>query len=260
MLIALSPWIIKTQYFSIHVYGFCIVIGLLIAFWNIINDQILQKHNLIEDSTKIIMYSIMSGWIGARLLWFYEYYNEISFVDFVTLTTPGFSLLGAVIGVLCAVCWGMKNVPASYRLILADRLALYGPLVIASGRIGCFFTGCCYGIETSAPWAVCYGHSDHLAPLDLMLHPVQLYSGGSLFILFLMLYVCRSKLKRGRLLFLSANGILIERFIVDFFRDDRTLVIGQMSLHQMVAISCLFSMYIIIITIFLSDYVQRKQR
>lgn len=258
MLLIVSPWLFKSEYISFHIYGFCIAIGLSIAVWNIFRDPLIQKYHLIDDAIKIVTYSIISGWMGARLLWLYEYWDEISWIDFVTLTTPGYSLLGGVIAIGCTVAWIIRQVPRQYPLILADRLALYALIVIASGRVGCFFTGCCYGIETDVAWGVCYGHSDVVAPLDVLIHPVQLYSAGLLLLLFGVLYIFQKRLNPGKLLLSSLQGIVCERFIVDFFRDGRTLVVGWLSLHQVIALSCLCGLYFIVVIVFLSDYVQRK--
>ena len=258
MLLTVSPWIFKTQYISLHVYGLSIFIGLCILLWNISRDPLIEKYNLIDDAVKIVNYSIINGFLGARLLWIYEFWDEISWIDCVTITVPGYSLLGGLIAVVCTVAWLIQQVSLQYRLILVDRLALYAPIVIASGRIGCFFTGCCYGIETDAIWGVCYAHPDVVAPLDILLYPVQLYSAGVLFLLFVGLYFFQKRLAPGKLLIYTLQGILYERFIVDFFRDGRTLVVGWLSLHQVIALSFLCGFYFIMVILFLSDYVQRK--
>ena len=51
------------------------------------------------------------------------------------------------------------------------------------GRLGCFFAGCCFGRETSVPWAVTF-HNEYAArnvgtPLNVPLHPTQLYEAGA---------------------------------------------------------------------------------
>ena len=67
------------------------------------------------------------------------------------------------------------------------------------GRLGCFFAGCCFGRETSVPWAVTF-HNEYAArnvgtPINVPLHPTQLYEAGAeLLILGLLL----ATEKRGR--------------------------------------------------------------
>jgi phosphatidylglycerol:prolipoprotein diacylglycerol transferase len=132
--------------------------------------------------------------------------------------------------------WNMQHIDKEHRFIVADRLALYAPLIIMCGRVGCFFTGCCYGIETDLPWKICYAHPDVEAPLDVFIHPVQLYSVLLLGVLFVLLYCMQHKLQKGQLVLLSLQGIFLERFVMDFFRDDRTLALGSLSLHQVIAV------------------------
>ena len=51
------------------------------------------------------------------------------------------------------------------------------------GRLGCFFAGCCFGRPTDVPWAITF-HSEYAArnvgtPLNIPLHPTQLYEAGA---------------------------------------------------------------------------------
>jgi phosphatidylglycerol:prolipoprotein diacylglycerol transferase len=47
------------------------------------------------------------------------------------------------------------------------------------GRLGCFSAGCCYGRSCSLPWGAVfksdYAHQLTGIPLNMPLHPVQLY-------------------------------------------------------------------------------------
>lgn len=241
MFIVTSPWLFQSKYISIHIYGVSITLGLCMAVWNILKDPVLKRYNLVEQATKIITYSLIFGLCGGRLLWAVEYWNEIDWIDFITITTPGYSLLGAVAAVIGVVIWNMKDVASDYHFILADRLALFAPLVIACGRIGCFFTGCCYGIETDVLWKICYAHPDVEAPLDVFIHPVQLYSALWLLIFFGILYRIQHRNSHGILLIVSLQGIFLERMVNDFFRDERNIYICQLSLHQIGALGAIIT-------------------
>lgn len=252
----MSPWIFKTSYISFHIYGFCVAAGLGLALWCVSRDKILNHYQLLDSAYNVISASIISGIVGARILWFLEYWQDVSWSNFFSVTTPGYSLLGAVIGALIATCYMTHSLDASNRLKLLDRIMLYAPLVMALGRVGCFFTGCCYGVKADVPWAVCYTDPECVAPLYTRLHPTQMYSALCLLLIFLFFYTVQAKLKPGRLFAYSLQSSMVERFIVDFFRDDRTLVIDSLSLHQLVSLSCFGSIFLFL---FLSEYVQRKQ-
>jgi phosphatidylglycerol:prolipoprotein diacylglycerol transferase len=71
----------------------------------------------------------------------------------------------------------------SYRLSLAafaDAAAPGLALGHALGRVGCFMAGCCYGRPTGLPWGVRFPASAlYAGPVDVPLHPVQLYEAGA---------------------------------------------------------------------------------
>src|SRR5262249_59700289 len=56
------------------------------------------------------------------------------------------------------------------------------------GRLGCFAAGCCWGIECHLPWAATFRNpaANQLVgvPLNVPLHPTQLYEAAGEFIIF----------------------------------------------------------------------------
>jgi phosphatidylglycerol:prolipoprotein diacylglycerol transferase len=50
------------------------------------------------------------------------------------------------------------------------------------GRIGCYFAGCCWGAACDAPWGIVFtserAHRLTGVPLNVALHPTQLYEAG----------------------------------------------------------------------------------
>ena len=94
----------------------------------------------------------------------------------------------------------------------ADFLVIGIPIAQFVGRIGCLFNGCCYGIETSVPWAILHD--------GLMTHPTQIYLAlNGLFLFGLMLYLSRKDLQKGTLFMLYFMLYSISRFFIDFFRS-----------------------------------------
>jgi phosphatidylglycerol:prolipoprotein diacylglycerol transferase len=106
------------------------------------------------------------------------------------------------------------------RVKTGDTFALPLALAIAVGRLGCFFNGCCYGIETNLPWGVDFG--DHLRR-----HPTQIYE--SLFHL-AMAGVILVLAARGELRFQRLKLYLIAycayRFLTEFIRPEPPLWLG----------------------------------
>jgi len=244
---------------SIHIYGVCIAIGVSIALWMISNDK--KTLNLIsyDNLTTSIQLMILSGYIGGRL---FCMLNTLEFKQnyFLLLKfwEPGFSILGSIIGIIIitSIFLWIKHVPL---LKFADRIAIYAPLVQSFGRLGCFFSGCCYGQQTTAFWAIIYQNQNHMAPINIPLHPTQLYSSITLLSIFLWLYLyAQKKIKQpGIIVCYYLMLISIERFVIDFWRWDRTWwsttgYISYFSSNQWIACLLFLSAFsgVILLTIF----------
>lgn len=233
--------------FTIHAYGFCISLGILIALYLLHKDPKAQKIICKNDLATALQYMILSGYVGGRLFCLvneYHVYNDYSF--FLKFWEPGFSILGTIISiaiVMFVFLW-YKKIPI---LLYSDRIAIYAPLVQSFGRLGCFFAGCCYGQHTSFWWSVTYTHLEHMAPLGISLHPTQLYSSFLLLIIFLILYFYIQHIVKKSGMILCAYLILtsIERFLVDFLRWDRTWwtssgLFSHLSTNQWIALALCF--------------------
>ena len=112
------------------------------------------------------------------------------------------------------------------------------------GRLGCYAAGCCWGRECHLAWAVTFtdpaAHSFTGVPLNVPLHPTQLYeASGTALIGILLLCLYLRPHAAGTIL--GAYLVLYSsfRFFVEFFRDDaaRTLLVGEtVSTTQAVAV------------------------
>jgi phosphatidylglycerol:prolipoprotein diacylglycerol transferase len=110
------------------------------------------------------------------------------------------------------------------------------------GRLGCLFAGCCFGTRTDVPWAITF-HSEFAAqnvgtPLNVPLHPTQLYEAGAELLILILLLVTE---KRGRPFpgrtfwgYMFLYGI--SRFIIEFYRGDPRGMIAGFSTSQFVSL------------------------
>ncbi len=109
--------------------------------------------------------------------------------------------------------------------IFADAAAPAIALGQTIGRLGCFSAGCDYGKPTDVPWAVTftseYAHRTVGVPLDVPLHPTQLYESGATLVIFLLLLLLYRRKKFSGQVF-SAYLLLyaVARFILEFYRGD----------------------------------------
>lgn len=222
--------------FAIQSYGVAIAIGLFVFLWFASRDP--RRHTILPGETlyNLTIGSIIAAIVGGRILQILSTWHEYeSWYDFFAIWEGGFSILGTMIAVALYV-WiylyrhGLSLLPTS------DFCAQYVPILQFFGRIGCFMAGCCHGYITDVPWAITYVHPESAAPLYLALHPTQLYSAAAYLVIFIILQIARNYLKQpGQLAMLYLMFASTERFILDFWRDDRIPTMTIFSFHQVVA-------------------------
>jgi phosphatidylglycerol:prolipoprotein diacylglycerol transferase len=89
------------------------------------------------------------------------------------------------------------------------------------GRLGCFFAGCCYGKICDLPWAVTFRNPESLAPINIPLHPTQLYSAFNNLAIFAILSFWSGRKKfNGQIFFLYIFLYGVTRSFLELFRDD----------------------------------------
>lgn len=227
---------------AIHAYGLCIAIGATIALVLAMRDKKLASLIKPDDLITSLQLLIFAGYVGGRIVFLISEGIFFSHFDMlVKFWEPGFSVLGSIIGVF-AILGGYLYFKKISILAYLDRIALYAPLVQSFGRLGCFFAGCCYGTACNAWWAVTYTHPDHMAPLNIAIHPSQLYSSAMLLGIFLLLYfVVEKRVKTaGVIVCMYTICAGLERFLIDFFRWDRLFFNNDthalISIHQWIGL------------------------
>ena len=233
--------------FSIYSFGAMIALGCIITYRFMLKDP--QRIKLISPDNLLNVFSIslIAALIGGRLLHLVSFYDQMhTWTDIIAVHEGGLSILGAVIAVICVIPWYLKknSVPV---LPFMDLMAIYAPLLQAISRIGCFFAGCCYGKPTDVFWGVVYKTQDTLAPTFCKIHPTQLYmAAGDLSIFVFLSVVARHYFKKpGQLLCVYLCLSSLNRFMVDFWRDDLEYLPQQLmcifSLHQWIALGIIIT-------------------
>ena len=101
----------------------------------------------------------------------------------------------------------------------ADLEILLVPLFHVFGRIGCFLSGCCYGI--ACKFGFTYHYSEIPDANGVSRLPVQLFEAGFNLILFFVLWQFFRKRKYSSwLLNIYLYAYPIFRFVIEFFRGD----------------------------------------
>ena len=209
--------------FPVHTYGFMIMLGALLAYLYMVRTA---KKELGIDPDKIqpvALYIILGAFIGGKLLFFFEkpsfYFNPPS--NMLENFRTGFVFYGSLLFAVPIAIWYFRKEKWPLWAMM-DGLAIATLILHTSGRMGCFFAGCCYGTPTDLPWGVTF--TDELAqakPLHTALHPTQLYE--SFFLLSVLVFLImfkRYKRFEGQLFMMYLMLYAVGRGVIEIFRGD----------------------------------------
>jgi len=123
---------------------------------------------------------------------------------------------GLLGGILAAII--IINRRPQYKYLL-DFITPSIPLFHFFGRIGCFFAGCCFGIESL--FGITFHHSIVEEANGVNRFPVQLLEAFVNLILFILLDIFRRKIYfKNNLIYVYLLFYSTARFFIEFFRGD----------------------------------------
>lgn len=230
---------------TIHGYGVMIAIGILVAAW--LAEKLCKERGLdYQNIDTFIIFVIVIGYAFSKLTYCLTVWDQFIQDPLSALGSGGWVVYGGVLGgILAGYVWckWKKWNFLEYFPVLIPCVAL----AQGFGRIGCFFAGCCGGIETSAWYGVQFP-TNSLAWTTAKIIPTQLIMSAGDFIIFIILYRNLTKGKHPEdtgawYLILYSIG----RFMVEFIRGDLIRgEIGPFSTSQFIAIFVLIlGMYLI---------------
>jgi len=219
----MHPILFQIGNFSVYAYGFFITVGfittLAIANLKIRKSKIgISFGNLVD----LFFYTVLSAMIGSRALFVLINFDDYrqNPMQIFKIWEGGLVFYGGLLLAIGVSLWYMRW----HRLPIWKVVDLISPLIALGlffGRIGCFFAGCCYGKETSLPWGVIFKHPDSLAPLNIPLHPTQLYDAANgLAIFFFLNWMEKRKTFDGQIFWLFLFLYTITRFFIETLRGD----------------------------------------
>ena len=216
--------------FTIHGYGACIAIGLLMALW--MSTVRAKKRNMSEDICYgIVFCAAIFGFLSAKIMFCIVEWKAFLQDPWACLSSSGFVVFGGITGGSLAVviyCLIKKVNALDYLELVVPSVAL----AQAFGRLGCFMAGCCYGRPTDSPIGIAFSHSD-FAPNGVKLIPTQLISSvGNLINMLLLLWIAKNTKKRGTVLACYIIFYSVGRFFVEMLRNDERGSVGSLSTSQ----------------------------
>ena len=227
--------------FIIHSYGLMIALGVIVAFYVILN---LSKHLVINSDqlSELFIWSIISAFVGGKLFFFLEDIQK--YVDNPDLIggamRGGFVFYGSLIFTVPTIIFWLKKKQVKVRPFM-DILAFAAPILHSFGRVGCFLAGCCHGKACDSWLGVTFSHPDTLADFkNVPLYPTQLFDIGVNFIILLVVISIRKKKQfEGQLFLIYLMLYAVGRSIVENYRGDDArgfLFDGLLSHSQFIAI------------------------
>jgi phosphatidylglycerol---prolipoprotein diacylglyceryl transferase len=240
------PRLIQIGDFFLPTYGILLAIAFLSALW--LAARLGKRIGLEADRiTDIGLVAALAGIVGAKLgmyLFDWSYFSEHprEMLALTTLQAAGVFQTGLILALLAAI-WYIRR----KRMPLLATFDVFAPglaLGHAIGRFGCFAAGCCWGSECTLPWAVTFrdsfAHERFGTPLNVPLHPSQLYEAGAELIIFaFLLWMFNRRGRDGALLGWYLVLYSAVRFAVEFVRyHDQPLRLG-LSLTQWISLALL---------------------
>jgi phosphatidylglycerol:prolipoprotein diacylglycerol transferase len=177
----MCPRLFTIGSFSVPTYGLLVALGFLVGL--IIVGRLSRRVGLDPDTmTNLGIYVALAAIVGAKVFMILSnlgYYLESPGRIFsLSSLQAGGVFYGGLLAALAVAVWYSRK-SALPALQAADVLAPAVAIGHSIGRLGCFAAGCCWGKETALPWGVVFtnpiAHDYVGVPLNVHLHPTQLY-------------------------------------------------------------------------------------
>lgn len=239
----MHPELFHIGWFTMNSFGLMMALAFIsagfVAYWQF------GKRGVRPDFIYgLLIAAVVGGLLGAKIHYLILHSSEWprNLLSGSGLVWFG-GLFGAIIGVVVVTVFFSKE--RLSRVMDAGAIAV--SVGYAVGRIGCFLTGDDYGVPTNLPWGMSFPKGS--PPTTVKVHPAQLYeSAASLVIFALLVWVVSPRFKReGPLIFAYAILAGIERFLVEFIRTNKPVLLGltqqQWIAIGMIVVGAVFTWY-----------------
>ena len=237
------PKLLELGPITVYTYGILLAAAYLLGLKLAMTRA--RKRGL--DGTRILdlgIYIIISALIGAKLMLLiveFPYYRDHP-RELLALTRSAGVFYGGLLLAVTVALWYIRR----HGLPMWTTCDVFAPGIAlghAIGRVGCLMAGCCFGKPTSLPWGITFTDTFAAAnvgtPLDIKLHPTQLYEAGAeLLILGILLATeRRGKPFPGRTFWLYILLYAVSRYVIEIYRGDaRGMVLDLFSTSQFVSL------------------------
>lgn len=220
------PVLVQLGTFELRSYGIIVALSFFLGLWLSAREA---KRNGLDPALvhDFAFYALIGGIVGARL-YFVVFSNPAYFLqkpwEIVAIWHGGIGILGGLLGGFLTALWYCRRKQLSFWRF-ADTLAPGVALGQAAGIVACLLNGDSYGRPADVAWAITYTDPRALAPLNVALHPVEIYEMAAYLLVFLVVWQTRGKYKTPGFAFLTyLAGYGVARLAVEFFRGNPAIL------------------------------------
>jgi phosphatidylglycerol:prolipoprotein diacylglycerol transferase len=218
----MHPILFDVNGFEIHTYGFMGALGFLFtAFTALRRGHALGIKS--ERMADLLFWTALIALAGSRVVFVVQNPGVFTaWTEWINLRTGGLVFYGAI----------LFGIPAGSLLMRFFKMPFFAtwdifgaafPIAHGISRLGCYAAGCCHGSPWDGLFSVTFTHPRSVAPLNVGLHPVQLYEAFFLFALGAVLQVLYAKKQfHGQVMLVYLLGYAGGRAVTEMFRGDAT--------------------------------------
>lgn len=239
----MQPELVRLGPFVLHGYGTMVALGLVLS-WFALTIEARRKglDRLAEDLPSLYGWMLLAGFVGGK-----AYYVASSFEEFLgiwrtgdaaRIVGKGFVFYGSLLTCIPTLWFRLRRRGIPFLPAL-DVAIFSAPIMLGSGRVGCFLAGCCYGAPCDVPWAVTYPATH--ATKGIPVHPAPLYETLGCVVVFAVLWFAVRRRARFDGQVVAAYFVLygVERVFVELFRGDAARGVyfdGKVGFSQLLSI------------------------
>jgi phosphatidylglycerol---prolipoprotein diacylglyceryl transferase len=238
----MHPILFEIGRFPVYTYGVLLAAAYLLG----LQFALVRARTRGLDPDRVMdlgIWIIISALAGAKLLLLVVEFDTFGRnpAGLLTLLRSGGVFYGGLIAAVAVALWYLRR----HRMPMWTVTDVFAPGIALGhviGRTGCFFAGCCFGRPTDVPWAVTF-HNIYAAqnvgtPLNVPLHPTQLYEAGAELAILLLLLATerRGKPFAGRTFWGYMFLYAVSRFVIEFYRGDARGTVGTFSTSQFLSL------------------------
>lgn len=238
----MHPILFEVAGWPVYSYGVLLAAAYLIA----LQLAVVRARRWGLNSARVMdlgIYLIIAALVGAKLMLVIVDWDQFKSEprELLSLARAAGVFYG---GLIVAVPLGLF-LSRRYGLPMWTTADLFAPGIAMGhviGRLGCLLAGCCYGKPTTMPWGITFtnpvARANAGTPLDIPLHPTQIYDALAEILIFAILIVSerRGKPAPGRTFWLYMFLYAISRYVVEIYRDDPRGTILGLSTSQFMSV------------------------